>query len=284
MVRELFKMGRVAFLLSMPASIDGASHGLGAANIVVQTTKFVEERVEMAFASSAFAITVPMIHGFGLGGIAFLSLVVAFLCQGTWHFFFEHRDKDNAKMVGRQVAARLAGFAVAAKRFKPKKEAFMVDTYLCIVQQFAEVLPTALIQTSFAMGLDKPLSSDIVTCVTLLITVAMLVIQSFQTLVGYVKGIRESVKDNTGFWRMSGSGTRRMEVCLLSCYIVGTGMPILIVFLGSFFILLRVYGIEVCESHAWGITSGCVPVCSAGTVVDSSSFSGCLPGGDAGIS
>lgn len=229
------------FLSGLPDCVDGLSHGVAIVNAYV-LDPVIHPFVMEAWSHGTASAFRPLIDSLHLWGIMAITVFVSSIWQlGTVMFISSFSDQN-----GMSTAARICGHVSLGVRIDEcdPTDSFLTRLLLNITKTWGEALPNLLWQTSLAMALcmqscEGLLAGDKTLAVNLCLS-AVMALKSGCSLIAEVFKNPKDLRDCF----------RGPAIAVVIPLVIGM----------SLFMLTRFAMIEICPSHAWGLSSGCVPV------------------------
>jgi len=245
---QLFSTHWFSVLSGLPAAFDGPSHVMGSINMWCRLTLTMHHRMEVAFGMTATGSKVfPFVKLAGLPWMGAAIMCLAFVQQLVLSL---HYPEVAAKLVGMdamcddepETVTRQGRYILTPPALLPPGDQLFTRLAIFSCQQVAENLPTLELQTTFLLAEGCGLGQDPVGAISMLVAMAMAV-----------------------------------RSCLKASTKTGLDIEYLVVqvFLQSFLILptlgvishclAKMWALQTCPSAEWGVSSGCVPLCSSVT-------------------
>jgi len=237
------------FMASVPASFDGYAHGLAVAAALVRETAFpyVTNRFIQAWSSENTAFVGNIATVLHITGILALTTIISIIfevgCALSCGVNDENHGKDTVTL------ATLAGFGAIEGHVAAK---LSLKQHLIGVQEVGTTktigngLPSLFWQSSFVMACGTSLFKSSSLAINIILS-------CFLALQCSVKCFRASV------WTVHHSDEDSIAYCVdCSLLAIMFGMVCF-----SIYLIVRVVMLQVCDSHEWGMSTGCLPTDSS---------------------
>jgi hypothetical protein len=224
----------LAFTLSALEALDAPSDGVAIATASLAGTE-VHHRFVESYRTGSLAFMVPVIDRLGIAGIMSINQVIASVAQVV------------AAMYDVQVATDLGGLGAMARRL-PKQDGgpgWIASIGAVGARVLLETAPQMLWQTSLLMAqgigfVDQPLLT-----ISILLSFFAMTKKVFEMV---RVGVAEIIEKEE-------SGAPSEAWAIIAVMLAIQTAPLIMFLL---YMSMRLYMMEVCPSHVWGLSTGCV--------------------------
>jgi len=240
---RLYSTGWYSLLSGLAAAFDGPSHVMGSINMWCRLTPTMHHRMRIAFYMTETGSQVfPTMNLFGLPLLAAAVVCLAVVQQLALSLHIP------------EIAAKLLGMDASYELLHDKRptEQLHIHLFIFACQQFAENLPTLELQTTFLLAEGCGLSQDPVGTTSMFVAMAMAVKSCMRasTMLGFEVIFDCDSERGVGNWFAN---------VLVQIFLIVPTFGVIS------HCLAKIWGLQTCPSAEWGVSSGCIPLCSSTT-------------------